>query len=54
MKKSKKAKPRPAWMCLSCGIYWVNCDPECKVCGAVGKPLNEGAEKITAKRYSAR
>ena len=49
MKNSKKNKPRPRWLCGKCGMLWVNCEPVCIICGVVGKPLNEGAEKLIAK-----
>lgn len=49
MSKSKKSKPRPRWLCPKCGMYWVNCEPMCILCGVAGKPLNEGAEKIMNK-----
>lgn len=49
MKKSKKMKPRPRWLCGKCGMLWVNCEPVCIICGVTGKPLNEGAEKLIAK-----
>lgn len=55
MKKSKKNTPRlragtrPRWFCGKCGMLWVNCEPICIICGVVGKPLNEGAEKILNK-----
>ena len=49
MKKSKKAKPRPAWTCVKCKLYWVSCEPTCVICKSVGIPQNEGAEKIIKK-----
>lgn len=49
MKKSKKNKPRPAWTCRSCKIYWVSCSETCVICKSIGKPLNDGAEKIMNK-----
>ncbi len=49
MKKSKKNKPRPAWSCGVCGLYWVSCEPTCVLCGSTGKPLNAGAEKLLRK-----
>ena len=53
MKKSKKNKPRPAWTCPKCKIYWVSCEATCVICKSVGTPMNEGAEKIIAKRHFA-
>ena len=50
MKKSKKNKPRPAWTCPKCKIYWVSCEPACVICKSPGVPMNEGAEKILGKR----
>jgi hypothetical protein len=49
MKKSKKAKPRPAWTCPKCKIYWFSCEATCVICKSVGTPMNEGAEKILNK-----
>ena len=49
MKKSKKNKPRPAWTCPKCKIYWVSCSETCVICKSVGTPMNEGAEKLIAK-----
>lgn len=49
MKKSKKAKPRPRFVCEKCGMLWVSCEPVCILCGVIGKPLNEGAEKLIRK-----
>lgn len=50
MKKSKKAKPRPAWTCAKCKIYWVSCSETCVICKSAGVPMNEGADKIIEKR----
>jgi hypothetical protein len=50
MKKSKKTKPRPAWTCTKCKIYWVSCSETCVICKSAGVPMNEGAEKIMNKR----
>ena len=50
MKKSKKAKPRPAWVCAKCKIYWVSCSETCVICKSAGVPMNEGADKIIEKR----
>ena len=49
MKKSKKAKPRPAWTCAKCKIYWVSCSETCVICKLAVVPMNEGAKKICAK-----
>lgn len=49
MKKSKKLKPRPAWICDKCKIYWVSCEKTCMKRKSVGIPQNEGAEKILKK-----
>ena len=49
MKKSKKNKPRPAWTCSKCKIYWVSCETACVICKSPGVPMNEGAEKILSK-----
>lgn len=49
MKKSKKNKPRPAWTCAKCKLYWVSCSETCVICKSTGIPQNEGAEKIRRK-----
>lgn len=49
MKKSKKAKPRPAWTCEKCKVYWISCRETCMICGGKGAPQNEGAVKICGK-----
>ena len=49
MKKSKKEKPRPRFVCERCGMLWVSCEQVCVICGITGKPLNEGATKILNK-----
>ena len=49
MKKSKKEQPRPRFVCPKCRMMWINCDVVCILCGIVGTPLNEGAEKLIVK-----
>lgn len=49
MKKSKKEKPRPRFLCEKCGMLWVNCDPVCILCKTIGTPLNESADKVIKK-----
>ena len=53
MKKSKKDKPRPVWLCPKCGMRWVSCEPVCLLCEVFGQAQNEGAEKILKKAKGA-
>lgn len=46
---SKNKKPRPVWLCPTCGLWWVSCMPTCIKCKLLGQAQNEGAEKILRK-----
>ena len=50
MKKSKKEKLRPRFVCERCGAMWVSHKDICIICDIVGAPLNADAEKVIEKR----
>lgn len=49
MKKSKKNTPRPRFVCPKCHTVWIQCEIVCMVCGTIGEPTNESAEKVLKK-----